>query len=151
MRRFTMKVPATSPVALVANTAKTVLYLKAGANLGVDVDEMAVFFDSTDATKGKATIEVIRFTTDCTVTSRTPTSCDAILLGNTSYVTGGSNSSSDGTAGDIVSLPGIDITGAIFNVMAVLKEFGVGKGERFGLRVTAPFACNCWPQFGWQE
>lgn len=149
MRQFTIKNAAA--VALVAATAKTVLYLKAGANLPLDVSEWWTEFDGTSGSAVPVLVELLRFTTDCTVTSATPTSKGSILNAATAYFTGGSNASVEGTAGDVLYRHNVPPTAGKHVMFPLGDEIQVGKGERLGIRITAPAGVNVLAGFGVRE
>jgi len=138
----------TPAVALAATTAKTVLYVKAGANIGIELDEWWVEFDGVTAGNVPVEVELLRFTSDCTTTSLTPKSRGTILEGDTAYCTAGYNSSADGSAGDVLYRHNVPPTSGKHVMFPLGKEIQIGKGERFGIRCTAPNNVNCYAGFG---
>ena len=149
MQRF--YIDTSADVALVAATAKDVLYIKASANISIKVDEWWVEFDGTTSSAVPVLVELLRRTTDDTVTSETPRSAGSILEGDVPQFTGGRDASAVGTAGDILPCHKVSPTSGKHVFFPLGQEITVGKGERLAIRVTAAAGVNCRAGFGVKE
>lgn len=150
MRLFTMT-PAAS-VALVAATLKRVLYLKAGADRGIDLSEWWVEFDGTSAAAVPVLVTVRRVTTDVTGhTAITPVSQSSILSAEVSAATGGHSGTGGGTNGDILANHLVPPTSGKHVLRPLGDEHRIGKAERIVLECTAPANVNVMPGLTWRE
>ncbi len=147
--------PAAVVALAAAGTAKTVLYVKTGSSLPARLKRWWVDFDGVDFTQKPILVEIMRYTTDCTVTSITPRSKNSILSALASVATAGSNCTSEGTAGDVVGGPYLVYPYGSKDVMLPLgDEIEIGKSERLGIRCTIPSggaAVNVMPGFETDE
>lgn len=150
MALFTLKNPAA--VALVAATAKSLLYNKSGSQLGVKYNRWGVGFDGTTPTAVDVVVELVRVTSDATGgTSRTPTSLGSIAEADTSYCTSVEAPTGGATAGDILFTYLVPPTSGYVELAALGDEITCAKNERLILRCTAPAAVNAIGGLGWRE
>lgn len=150
MANFTTKNPAA--VALVAATLKTLMYLKAGAQLGIGISSWWVQFDGVTPANVDVLVEIVRVTSDATGgTARTPTSLGSIAEADTSYVTALEAPTGGATAGDVLFTYLIPPTAGMKELIAPGDEIKCAKNERLILRATAPNGVNAISGFGHRE
>lgn len=135
---------ATTPVAMVAATAKTVVGVLAGASDTINVDEFGVSFDGVTSSAVPAVVELLEISTLGTSTSLTP-----------NQIYGPSQAALSTAAYNFSAEPTVVAVKAswyvpVFNGLLVMqyplgKEPQVAVSKGFGLRVTAPAVVNCLP------
>ncbi len=136
-------------VALVAATAKTVLQLIAPTNQRLTVKGFSVTFDGTTSTNEAVICELLRQTTAGTMTAQTP---KMLCAGSeTLQATGGRNASAEPTAGDILKPYNIHPQSGLIIMFPPDQVMTIPGGGRLGMRLTAPDAVNCLPEFIYDE
>jgi hypothetical protein len=133
---------ATTPVALVAATAKTVLsYLAAAADTPCVV-EIGISFDGTSGTP--AVVELGEVSTLGTVTSFTPHQEYGPVKATAG--TAGYNASAEPTYQSVRRPWYVPVNNGLWSIQFPLaREPSVVAGRGFALRVTAPAIVNCLP------
>lgn len=148
---YSLLVPSPSAVALVAGTAKTVLYVLAPSQFGVDLIGARVSFDGVLASDVPALCEIVRGTAATNSTpgtgSTTATPVQNYGQSITPGFTGAYNCTSEPTV-----LSALDLLKLTPNGGAYVYDFSLGQsiecapGQLIGLRITAiTNAVNCFP------
>ena len=138
-----------SEVALVADTAKTVLMLTAPANQRVVIQRMGVFFDGTKSNNEPILIQLYRMTDAGTLTSGSP--ADYQDLGITFNTTMGYNATVEPSQGELVDTFNIHPQQGIEIILPLMQELIVAGGGRIAMVITAPDAVNCVAKFMFEE
>lgn len=141
----------TAVIALVAATAKIVLYVKTGAQQRIDLTEWWAEFDGVTPSAVPVLAEILRLTSDATGdTALTPNPDDSD--DGTSGVAAASHTPTGGAAaGVILRSHLIHPTSGKHVIFPLGNEIIVPKAGRIGLRLTAPADVNVWPGLVWRE
>lgn len=131
----------TSEIALTANTAKTVLQIKAAANHRVKLLSWGVSFDGTVASNQPVVVELLRQTTAGTATTLTPVKLDE-SLGETLQTTASHTATAEPTAGNVLSRVDVHPQGGYEFIFPIGQEIILAGNGRLGIRCTAPEAVN---------
>lgn len=126
-------------IALAAATAKTVAQIRAAANHGIELLEVEVSGDGTTPTAAPIKVEVLRQTTDGTMTSLTLVKGDD-GVDDTLDTTAAHTATSEPTAGDVLWVGRVHPQHGrtwVFDPPLRLKTAG-----RYGIRCTAASAVN---------
>lgn len=144
---FSAQTPA---VALVADTAKTVLQIIAASHHRLEISEWSVSFNGIVNTNEPVLIQVVRQTDAGTVSSLTPkklnTADDETLQVTASY-----NASVEPTSTDILFSELIHPQGGYTWQAPYRGEITVPGGARLAIKITAPDALSCVARFKGQE
>lgn len=138
-----------SEVALVADTAKTVLMITAPANQRVVVQRMGIFFDGTKSNDAPALIQLYRMEDAGTLTSGSV--ADYQDLGVTFNTTFGYNATAEPTYGELVDSFNIHPQQGIEIILPLMQELIVAGGGRVGMVVTASSSVNCIAKMMFEE
>jgi len=142
--RFTV---APGEIALTGGAAKTVLQVKAPAEQRVKLWAFGLYFDGTSATAEPVVAQLVRQTTDGTLTSVTPSKLDPGCA-ETIQTAAGKNASSEPTAGDVLKQWEVHPQRSYEWTAPLGREILVPGGERLALVCTAPASVNVIP---WME
>jgi long-subunit fatty acid transport protein len=138
-------------VAVAAATTKTILAVKAPANIGVAVKSAVLSFDSNNAGQQAIIVEIVRFTSDGTGTTVTATKkntgTDTIqTVVKHSYTV-------EPTGGTVVMGFHINPAAGMQYPFPINEEVLAKGGELIGIRVTTPagVAVNAYPNLEGEE
>lgn len=137
-------------IALVAATAKTVLQLRAATNHRVKLLSWGIYFDGIVVTAAPIQVELIRQTTDGTMTAVVARKNDDSLA-ETMQTDGGKNATAAPTDGDILEVKEIHPQQGYEKLYPFGGEVIIGGGDRVALKVTSPTAVNCEAEMTFEE
>jgi hypothetical protein len=141
---------ATTPVPLVAATAKTVVAVLGASSDTLNVDEIGISFDGVTSSAVPAIVELVEVSTLGTSTSYTPQ--QVYGPAQASSASAAYNASVDGTVQAIKASWYVPVFNGLLIVQYPLgKEAQVAASRGFGLRVTAPAVVNCLPYIFFSE
>jgi hypothetical protein len=149
MAKLNFTIGTEGEVALVAATAKTVLYVKSGATHQTAIHGVHVSFDG--AVSGNQPIVVLlrRMTTDGTVTSVTARQLNDQDIAP--QASGGKNATAEPTQSTILKAIEVHPQSGYEEHRPFDRPYLVGPGDRVGLEITAPDAVNCQAWFDCEE
>lgn len=150
MAAFIGKLSTEDTEVAVTSTAKTVLQLRAAANHRVKLLSWGIYFDGIVVTDPAVVVELLRQTTDGTMTAVTARKNDDSLA-ETMQTDGGHTATAEPTAGDILENKEIHPQQGYEKIYPFGAEIIVGGGDRIGIRVTAPNNVNCLPEMTFEE
>lgn len=140
----------TTPVALAAATAKTVVAMLGAASDTLNVDEIGISFDGVTSAAVPAIVELIEISTLGTMTGFTPLQLYGPV--QASSATAGYNASGEPTVQAVRAAWYVPVFNGLFVMQYPLgKESEVAASRGFGLRVTAPAVVNCLPYIAFSE
>lgn len=145
--KFTL---APGEIALAAATAKTVLQVKAPANIRLKLLEWGVAFDGTNGAAEPVVVQLLRTTTDGTFTSYTPLKVDDSLA-ETIQSTAGHTATAEPTAGDVLEQRNVHPQTSYEKIYSFGDEVKVGGGDRLAIKCTAPAVVNVVPYMKFEE
>ena len=139
-----------TPVALVAATAKTVLCILGSANDTVSLKRVRVSFNSVAATDAPAIVEVGIITALGSYTGTTPLQITGSPLA--SSCTSGFNATAEPTYNRIFEATYVPANNGLYDWYYPLGEEPLcAAGQGFGVRITAPQAQNCFASLYYSE
>ena len=140
----------TAEVALVADTAKTILQLIAPANHRLKVIGWGVFFDGTSATAQPVKVELLRQTSAGTMSANTPVKWDDSLA-ETLQTTAQDSATVEPSAGDILERKEVHPQTSYEKIFPLSQEPIVGGGDRIGIRCEADAGVNVRAEITFEE
>lgn len=130
----------TAEVALVANTAKTVVQLVTPANHRARILGWGVFFDGTSVSNAPVQVRLLRQTTAGTASALTPVQVQPAA--ETIQCTAQHTATAEPTAGDVLDIAEVHPQSGYEVRFPLGQEVIVGGGGRIGIECTAPDAVN---------
>lgn len=132
----------TTPVALVAATAKTVVAALGSSGDSIGLLRAKVSFDGVTGTAVPALVEIGVITALGTMTSFTPVQNSGVVMA--SSASAGYNASGEPTYTRIIDSFYVPVFNGLYEAWYPLGEEPNAIGSQgFGIRVTAPAAVNC--------
>lgn len=131
-----------TPVALVANTPKTVVEVSAGATTSARIVQAAVSFDAATAAAG-IKVELVRFAATGTGTAYTPLRYNGEAQARSAVCTAKTNDTVEPTTPTTVEAWYVPNTAGQFWQLPLGREVYLPPSTTMGLRVTSAAAVNC--------
>ena len=140
----------TTPVAMAAGVAKSVVGVLGGSGDTLNVDEVGLSFDGVTSSAVPALVELLEISALGTMSAFTPVQTYGAALA--SSATAGYNASAEPTVVAVRKAWYVPVFNGLFVVQFPLgKEPSVSASRGFALRVNAPAIVNCVPYIEYSE